>query len=235
WGFDYLKLDFLYGGALKGKRHVDMPREAAYRQSLQLMREAMGLDAYFLTCGTPILPAIGVCDAIRIGPDVSHEWEKYRDAVLLYNPATPATKNAIRTCIHRYWLETLIQIDPDVAYFIEKENQLTKEQKQLLQDIALVCNFKATSDLPQWMTAEEREQLRSFLNTPTNVERIDRYTFRVNDRVVDFTTAVALPPPPTGFTALWAEFLSWLGDFHFVLRIIKMLDDNSLRKRRASL
>jgi alpha-galactosidase len=29
WGFDYLKLDFLYGGALKGKRYKDMPREAA--------------------------------------------------------------------------------------------------------------------------------------------------------------------------------------------------------------
>ena len=32
WGFDYLKLDFLYGGALKGKRFKDMPREAAYRR-----------------------------------------------------------------------------------------------------------------------------------------------------------------------------------------------------------
>ena len=63
WGFDYLKLDFLYAGALKGKRYKDMPREAAYRESLRLMREAMGADAFFLTCGTPILPAIGLCDA----------------------------------------------------------------------------------------------------------------------------------------------------------------------------
>ena len=65
WGFDYLKLDFLYGGALKGKRFKDMPREAAYRECLQTLREAMGADAFFLTCGTPILPALGLCDAMR--------------------------------------------------------------------------------------------------------------------------------------------------------------------------
>jgi alpha-galactosidase len=66
WGFDYLKLDFLYAGALKGKRYTDMPREAAYRECLKTLREAMGADAFFLTCGTPILPAIGLCDAMRI-------------------------------------------------------------------------------------------------------------------------------------------------------------------------
>ncbi|MBI2331015.1 MAG: alpha-galactosidase, partial [Chloroflexi bacterium] len=35
WGFDYFKLDFLYAGALKGKRYNDMPREAAYRECLR--------------------------------------------------------------------------------------------------------------------------------------------------------------------------------------------------------
>ena len=28
WGYDYVKLDFLYAGALPGKRHLDMPRDA---------------------------------------------------------------------------------------------------------------------------------------------------------------------------------------------------------------
>ena len=48
WGFDYLKLDFLYAGALPGKRHIDTSRETAYRQGLKVIREAMGVDAYFL-------------------------------------------------------------------------------------------------------------------------------------------------------------------------------------------
>ncbi len=235
WGFDYLKLDFLYAGALKGKRHNDMPREAAYRECLRVMREAMGADAFFLTCGTPILPAIGMCDAVRIGPDVSLVWENYRNAQLFYNPSTPETKNAIRTTIHRLWLKPLLHIDPDVAYFESTKNSLTREQKTLLQDLAYVCNFKATSDLPQWMTKNEVDELRSFLNTNPKVEQTGRYVFRLDDRTVDFTSAISLPNKKTGVLGLWAEFLAWLGDIHFVLRIFKMLDDRAMRKRRNSL
>jgi alpha-galactosidase len=235
WGFDYLKLDFLYGGALKGKRHNDMPREAAYRESLRVMREAMGADAFFLTCGTPILPALGLCDAMRVGPDVGSHWEKHRDSVLFYNFTIPGTRNAIRTVINRLWLNPLLHIDPDVVYFESNENSLTPEQKSLLQDLALICEFKATSDLPQWMTADEYEHLRSYLNLNPEIKKIGRYTFVIGNRKVDFTSATELPKIPTGPVALWASLLSWLGDFHFVLRIFKRLDDEALRKRRAGL
>ncbi|MCL4274392.1 MAG: alpha-galactosidase [Anaerolineales bacterium] len=233
WGFDYYKLDFLYAGALQGKRHVDMPREVAYRECLKYMREAMGEGAFFLTCGTPILPALGMCDAIRIGPDVSHEWENYRNETILQNFTTPGTKNAIRTVVHRLWLKDLVHIDPDVAYFESKENLLEEEHKTQLQDLALICDFKATSDLPQWMTAKEREQIRTFLLAQPKVTQLSRYVYQLDERTVDFSSAVELPNPPQGFAALWAEFLGWLGNWQFVLRILKMLDDNALRKRIA--
>jgi alpha-galactosidase len=236
WGFDYLKLDFLYGGALKGKRYKEMPREAAYRECLLMLREAMGADAFFLTCGTPIIPALGTCDAIRVGPDVAHKWESYRDAILLYNPTTPGTKNAIRTVANRLWLKPLAHLDPDVAYFAEKENGLTHEQKELLQDLAYAAEFKATSDLPQWLTPEERERVREFLVANPNVKPSDhRYLFHIDDRLVDFSEGTSLPTPPRGLEKLWGNLLGWLGDFHFVLRIFKLLDDNTLKKRRDSL
>ena len=235
WGFDYLKLDFLYGGALKGKRRVDMPREAAYRDCLKTLREAMGADAFFLTCGTPILPAIGLCDAMRIGPDVADLWENYRNAELFYNPTTPGTKNGIRTTLHRLWLKPLLHIDPDVAYFESTQNTLLPGQKKLLQDLAYICEFKATSDLPQWMTKGETAELRSFLNQTPKVERTGRYTYRLDDRTVDFTSATSLPEKKTGLLALWAAFLSWMGDRHLVLNIFKFLDDGKLRKRRTGL
>jgi alpha-galactosidase len=235
WGFDYFKLDFLYAGALKGKRYKDMPREVAYRECLKYMYEAMGENAFFLTCGTPILPAIGVCDAIRIGPDVSHEWENYRNEVLLYNPSTPGTKNAVRTVVNRLWLKDLVHIDPDVEYFESKENFLAGEHKIQLQDLALICDFKATSDLPQWMTPEEREQVRAFLLAQPKVKQLSRYVYQLDDRVVDFSSAVALPNEPTGIASLWGNFLSWLGNFPLVLRIFKWIDDGKLRKRRKTL
>jgi alpha-galactosidase len=195
------------------------------------MREAMGEGAFFLTCGTPILPALGMCDAIRIGPDVSHEWENYRNETLLYNFTTPGTKNAIRTVVHRLWLKPLVHIDPDVEYFESKENSLEDEHKIQLQNLALICDFKATSDLPQWMTPQEREQVREFLLAQPKVEQLSRYVYKLNDHIVDFSSAVALPKPPQGPIRLWGEFLGWLGNWKFVLLIIKMLDDRSLRNR----
>jgi alpha-galactosidase len=234
WGFDYLKLDFLYGGALKGKRFKDMPREAAYRECLGTLREAMGADAFFLTCGTPILPAIGLCDAMRIGPDVAHHWERYHDAYLLYNPTIPGTRNAIRTTIHRLWLRPLVHIDPDVTYFESKGNSLTHEQRILLQNLAQICGFNATSDLPQWMTSDELDQLRSFLDANPKIERTGRYTFHIDGRVVDFTSATPLPDVPKGLVALWGRCLGWLGDRYFILRMYKILHLEKLRKRRSN-
>jgi alpha-galactosidase len=235
WGFDYLKLDFLYAGALPGKRHANMPREAAYRQGLKMLREAMGTEAFFLTCGAPILPSLGLCDALRIGPDVSGKWEDPRDAILLGNPTTPGTRNAIRTTVNRLWLQPLVMTDPDVTYFVERENSLSAEQKQLLQDLAVVCNFKATSDLPQWMSLAQRESLRDFLNLNPTVQRLSHSKFQIEDRIVDFSSAFPLPDPPTGATKIRAALISWLGNQPLALKMLKRIDDLSLQRRKKDL
>jgi len=220
WGFDYLKLDFLYAGALPGKRHVEMPREAAYRQGLKVMREAMGKDAYFLTCGALIIPSIGLCDALRIGPDVAGTWESYRDAVLLYNPTTPGTKNAIRTTVNRLWLRPLVATDPDVAYFRSQYISMTDEQKRMLQDLALVCNYKATSDLPGWLSADERNSLREFLKSTYSLQQVEPYKFILNGRQVDFSPAMQLPEKPTGLNALLGSIVGWAGNRGWVLKLL---------------
>jgi len=232
WGFDYLKLDFLYAGALPGKRFADLPREAAYRAELKTLREAMGADAYFLACGAPILPSLGLCDALRIGPDVAEKWEDPRDAALLYNFTAPGARNAIRTTVNRLWLQPLVAVDPDVVYFVEKENSLTLEQKQLLQDLALLCNFKATSDLPQWMTLQERHIVREFLNGAAQVKRLSRARFQIGARVVDFSSAMTLPHPPRGWTKLPAALLGWLGNQPFALKLLDQISKAGFRKRR---
>jgi len=73
-GVDYLKLDFLYAGAVPGPRHDrDAGPIQAYRSGLALIREAMGDDTYLLGCGAPILPSVGLVDAMRVSPDTFHE------------------------------------------------------------------------------------------------------------------------------------------------------------------
>ncbi len=218
WGFDYLKLDFLYAGALPGIHYKDMPRESAYRQGLKVLRKAMGDDAFFLACGAPIIPSIGLCDAIRVGPDVAEIWERHRDAVLLYNPTTPGTKNAIRTSVNRLWLNPLVATDPDVAYFRSRHNWLNSEQKRMLQDLALVCNVKASSDLPAWLNSDERKNLRLFLEKTPTVKQINRYSYLLNDRPVDFSPALPMPKPPQGMETIVSAITGWAGSRACMIR-----------------
>lgn len=70
WGFSYHKVDFLYGGALPGRRHADVTPLEAYRIGLELLRGAIGEEAVLLGCGAPLLPSIGLVDAMRISPDI---------------------------------------------------------------------------------------------------------------------------------------------------------------------
>jgi len=93
-GYDYFKLDFLYGGALPGQRHEDCTSVEAYRAGLELIRDTVGTDSYLLGCGAPILPSVGLVDAMRISPDT-------------YNPTDPDDgRNVLRgqPCIQaRAW------------------------------------------------------------------------------------------------------------------------------------
>lgn len=74
-GYDYFKVDFLYAGALNGVRHDgddgDAAALTAYRSGIELIREAIGDDAYLLGCGAPLLASIGLFDAMRVSPDTA--------------------------------------------------------------------------------------------------------------------------------------------------------------------
>ena len=232
WGFDYLKLDFLYAGALPGKRAKEMPREAAYRSGLELLRSAMGTDAYFVACGAPILPSLGMCDALRVGPDVAGFWENHRDAVWLRNLTTPGARNSIRTVLHRMWLKPLVQLDPDVAYFRSVECALTSEQKSLVKALCLICGFKSSSDLPQWLTAVERRELETFLRSASRVEQTGRYRYRIAGQEVDFSESVELPAAPNGLDSLASAFMGWLSNQGWALRAFDALSKNNLKRLR---
>lgn len=72
-GLDYYKLDFLYAGALEADRPGGTTGLEAYRSGLVLLREAAGPDAFFVACGAPVLPSVGLVDAMRVSPDTFHE------------------------------------------------------------------------------------------------------------------------------------------------------------------
>ena len=192
WGYNYLKLDYLYAGAFPGVRYADIPREVAYRNAMQVIREEAG-DAYILACGAPVIPTLGLCDGIRIGPDVSPYWLNRYLSVWLNNPNDTSTQNAIRTSVHRLWLKPLVNLDPDVMFLRSRHNALLPHEKQMLLDLGKITGFKATSDLPQWMSRRDLDGLREFLENDEPVRTLSRYRFQIGDRDVDFESAMPIP------------------------------------------
>jgi alpha-galactosidase len=113
WGFSYFKVDFGYTGACEGRRHVDMPGVAAYREGMALIRSAIGPESVLVGCGAPLLPSVGLVDAMRIGPDITATWEPPGpdDAESL---SAPCQRNASRNVIARAWQHGRLWVsDPD--------------------------------------------------------------------------------------------------------------------------
>jgi alpha-galactosidase len=109
WGVGYFKLDFLYAGAYEGRRHSAVGGVEAYRQALQLMRGAIGPEAFLAGCGAPILPSVGLVDAMRIGPDVAASYLPADG-----NASTPSQRNASRNVRARAWQHGRFWVnDPD--------------------------------------------------------------------------------------------------------------------------
>lgn len=109
YGFDFFKIDFVYGAALPGRRRApDVPGVAAYRQGVRAIRAAIG-DAYLLGCGAPILPSIGLLDAMRVSPDIALHYEPEGGNMSQPSQRSAVLNGAARAYQHgRWWVN-----DPD--------------------------------------------------------------------------------------------------------------------------
>ncbi|MFW5799447.1 MAG: glycoside hydrolase family 36 protein [Spirochaetota bacterium] len=129
WGYDTVKLDFLYAVALI--QRDDKTRGQMMREAMLFLRELVG-DKLILGCGVPLASAFGLADFCRIGPDIHLKWEqgvlslaKHRERV--------STLNAIMNTIGRRQLDgRAFYNDPDVFILRKENNKLTKEQRYSL-------------------------------------------------------------------------------------------------------
>ncbi|GKQ37670.1 glycoside hydrolase family 36 protein [Streptomyces sp. A012304] len=108
-GYDYFKVDFLYAGALDGVRHTRVDALQAYREGVRLIRDAIGPESYLLGCGAPMLPSIGLFDAMRVSPDTAPHRRPEAD-----DYSQPGQDPAEFTGIGRQWQHGRLWInDPD--------------------------------------------------------------------------------------------------------------------------
>ena len=161
WGFDLVKLDFLYGAAPFGNAPFGNAREsraARMQRGMQLLRSWCG-DKKILGCGVPVMPAFGLVDYCRIGCDVGLDWNDKPHMRLLHRERVSTRQSIANTLFRRQLNGRAYGSDPDV-FFLRSENcRLTKAQKQTLATVnALFSSILLTSDIPASYTPEAAKE-----------------------------------------------------------------------------
>ena len=143
-GFDFFKLDFLYAVGLvpsKGKTRCQTQREA-----YEFLRKVLK-DQVILGCGANMVNSIGNFNYVRIGPDVSLDFDD-KPFMRLFHRERISTKVTIQNTIYRSIFDKrFFGNDPDVFMLRKENNNLSKEQRIALSTInALFGSVLMTSD-----------------------------------------------------------------------------------------
>jgi alpha-galactosidase len=127
WGFDMVKLDFLYTACI-------LPRGGKTRgqlmcEAVDLLRECCG-DKIILGCGVPLGACMGVFDACRIGCDANKVFGGDMVNKMEMNGEVPSCYNAMVDTIFRRCLNgRAFANDPDVFFLRDDNIDFTYEQK----------------------------------------------------------------------------------------------------------
>ena len=162
WGFDMVKLDFLYSESMQPRNGKS--RGQIMCEAMDFLRECVGEEKLILGCGVPLGPSFGVVDACRISCDVDLKYlPKYYNKMGI-NLELPSAQNAITNSVFRRHLNGRVFCnDPDVFFLREKNLTFTKEQKLLLAKINNLCgDVLFVSDNAGDYSDEDIELLKKF-------------------------------------------------------------------------
>jgi alpha-galactosidase len=162
-GIDYFKIDFIYAGAMEGPRaDGGVSGTEAYRRGLRTIREAIGPDSYLLGCGAPILPSVGLVDAMRVGPDIGHHFEPL-DGDL----SQPSQRAAAQNSRWRAWQQGRFWTN-DADCLVAGTHVERREDWAAV--VERYSGLRASSDrlreLDEWGLATTRRLLRAGLTGP---------------------------------------------------------------------
>lgn len=129
WGFDLVKLDFLYTACVLNRK--DKPRGQIMTDGMNFLRQLCN-DKLILGCGVPLASAFGKVDYCRIGCDVSLRYDDVFYMKRLHNERNSTKRTIIDTIFRRQLDGRAFLNDPDV--FILRDNNvfLSEEEKEKL-------------------------------------------------------------------------------------------------------
>jgi alpha-galactosidase len=139
WGFDMVKLDFLYAQCMFPRAGLNRGQIMAF--AMNFLRECVG-DKILLGCGVPLGAAIGRVDACRIGCDADIQYKPRFFNNL--NREIISTTNAVNNALTRSHLRRVFLPDPDVFFLRQKGDNL---RYNILQKKALAKVCGITGDV----------------------------------------------------------------------------------------
>ena len=123
WGFEWLKMDFAYWAILaEGYSDESQTREEMYRGIVNIIREELGDNAFFLAVAL-MGPHYGLVDADRITLDNLPVWDWQPEVPAGAHIKQQGFKPVIRTAARRFYLNHRIWINhPDLIMFRSNTN-----------------------------------------------------------------------------------------------------------------
>ena len=119
WGYDLVKLDFLYGVAPFGTGSES--RAARMTRGLEFLRKVCG-EKLILGCGVPLMPAFGLVDYCRIGCDVGLDWDN--TLIMRHtNRERVSTKHSIENTIFRRQLNGRVLVNAALNHAVDFDGQ----------------------------------------------------------------------------------------------------------------
>ena len=129
WGFDMVKLDFLYACSIIPMYNKTRGQIAC--EAMDFIRECVG-DKLILGCGVWMLPCFGKVDYMRIGADMALGW-KHTLLRKMTHREDVSTPNAIHNSVYRRCFNgRAFLCDPDVFLLRRTNIKFAPEQQELL-------------------------------------------------------------------------------------------------------
>jgi len=161
-GITFYKTDFMDWGmqdSVKVDRYTKGKTSTQYyREVLQMIREEIGQESYWLACISPFPPFLGFADGVRVANDTPENWKGGN-----MDNAYSQMEN-----LH-YANNILFQNDPDVMYLTNNQFDYSNAE---IKSFAYFCGIMGGSvNTSEWLNDIKSTKMWNFLRPSSKLEK----------------------------------------------------------------